>query len=119
LSEIDLVGQYSKCRALIFPGEEDFGIVPVEAHAAGRPVIAYAAGGALETNIDGVTGVFFKEKNAESLIDAVQRFVDMEKVFDSQTIRSKALNYEKRIFKETIRNYVEMKYCEYFSRCKL
>lgn len=62
------------CRALIFPGEEDFGIVPVEAMAAGRPVIAYGRGGALDTVIDGETGLLFKEHSVEALVDAVERF---------------------------------------------
>ena len=65
---------YRKCKAFIFPGEEDFGITPVEAQACGTPVIAYGKGGATETVIDGITGVFFKEQTEESLIDAVDRF---------------------------------------------
>ncbi len=62
------------CRALIFPGEEDFGIVPVEAMAAGRPVIAYARGGALDTVIDGQTGLLFPDQSVEGLVAAVERF---------------------------------------------
>lgn len=62
------------CRALIFPGEEDFGIVPVEAMAAGRPVIAYGRGGVRDTVIDGCTGLLFHEQSVEGLIDAVERF---------------------------------------------
>ncbi|MCJ2086310.1 glycosyltransferase [Methylobacterium sp. E-005] len=64
---------YARCRALIFPGEEDFGIVPLEAMASGRPVVAYGKGGVVETVIDGVTGIFFHEQSIEALIDAVQR----------------------------------------------
>ena len=64
---------YARCQALIFPGEEDFGIVPVEAMASGRPVIAYARGGATETVQDGVTGTFFHEQTVDGLIDAVER----------------------------------------------
>lgn len=62
------------CKALIFPGEEDFGIVPVEVMAAGRPVIAYGRGGILDTVVDGETGVFFLTQTTEALIDAVERF---------------------------------------------
>lgn len=64
----------ARCRALIFPGEEDFGIVPVEAMASGRPVIAYGRGGALDTVIDGETGLLFPDQSVEGLIEAVERF---------------------------------------------
>ena len=64
---------YSKCQALVFPGEEDFGMVPVEAMASGRPVIAYGRGGAVETVADGVTGVFFMEQTVEAITSAVKR----------------------------------------------
>jgi glycosyltransferase involved in cell wall biosynthesis len=70
-----LVNQYlSRCRALLFPGEEDFGMAPLEANAAGRPVIAYGAGGALETVVSGVTGVFFDKPNSDSLATAIEEF---------------------------------------------
>jgi glycosyltransferase involved in cell wall biosynthesis len=65
---------FAGARALLFPGEEDFGIVPVEAQAAGVPVIAYGVGGALETVIDGTTGVLFAEQTGASLADAIERF---------------------------------------------
>ena len=64
---------YARCRALIFPGEEDFGIVPVEAMASGRPVVAFGRGGATETVVDGVTGTFFLEQSEQAIIDAVDR----------------------------------------------
>jgi len=70
----DLRKAYAECRALIFPPEEDFGIVPVEANAAGRPVIAYGRGGIRDSIIADRTGLFFEEQNAEALIDAVERF---------------------------------------------
>src|SRR5206468_3281397 len=60
-------------RGYIMPGEEDFGIAPVEANACGRPVIAYAAGGALDSQIEGVTGILFPEQTVDSLCDAVCR----------------------------------------------
>lgn len=65
---------YRRCRALVFPGEEDFGIVPVEAQACGAPVIARGKGGALETVREGRTGVFFEEPTVEALIEAIGRF---------------------------------------------
>lgn len=64
----------ASCRALIFPGEEDFGIVPVEAMASGRPVIAYGRGGVLDSVVDGETGLLFKDLSVEALVDAVERF---------------------------------------------
>lgn len=64
---------YARCRALIFPGEEDFGIVPVEAMASGRPVIAFARGGALETVVDGKTGILFREQSVDALQAALER----------------------------------------------
>jgi glycosyltransferase involved in cell wall biosynthesis len=64
---------FSNCRAFLFPGEEDFGIAPVEAMAAGRPVVAFGAGGALETIVEGESGTFFSEPTADSLAQALQR----------------------------------------------
>ena len=69
----DLTRAYAQCRALIFPAEEDFGLIPVEANASGRPVVAYAGGGARETIVDGETGLFFDDQSIDSLIDAVER----------------------------------------------
>jgi len=72
LSFDELRAAYARCRALIFTAEEDFGIVPVEAMASGRPVIAYGRGGALDTVVPGVTGLLFPEQTADSLIGAVE-----------------------------------------------
>jgi glycosyltransferase involved in cell wall biosynthesis len=69
----ELKRAYRRCKALIFTAEEDFGIVPVEVVASGRPVLAYGGGGALETILDGVSGLFFAEQTADSLIDGVER----------------------------------------------
>jgi len=103
----ELVEYFSKCRALVFPGEEDFGIVPVEAQASGRPVIAYKKGGALETVVEGETGVFFEKQAADSLADAVTRFEKMS--FDKNKIRQNALKFDKSVFKEKMRDYVKEK----------
>ena len=72
---------YAKCRALIFPGREDFGIVPVESMASGRPVIAFSGGGALETVIHNKTGIFFEYQTEEDLIKAVNYFEENEHIF--------------------------------------
>src|SRR4029077_5666228 len=69
---------YARCRALVFPGEEDFGMVPVEAMASGRPVIAYGRGGATETIADGVSGVFFAEQTIEAVSSAVKRLAGLD-----------------------------------------
>jgi glycosyltransferase involved in cell wall biosynthesis len=65
---------YARCQALVFPGEEDFGMVPVEAMASGRPVIAFGRGGAMETVVDGETGIFFGEQSVEAIAAAIKRF---------------------------------------------
>jgi glycosyltransferase involved in cell wall biosynthesis len=69
----ELKRAYSRCKALVFTAEEDFGIIPVEVAASGRPVLAYRGGGALETIMDEVSGLFFDEQSADALIEAVQR----------------------------------------------
>ena len=102
---------YAKCRAFIFPGEEDFGITPVEAQACGRPVIAYGKGGALETVVDGKTGLFFEEQTVESLKDAILRFQKMK--FDKKEIRKHAEEFSVEIFENKIKSFVEEKYEEF------
>lgn len=99
----------ARCRALVFPGEEDFGIVPVEAMACGKPVIAYQAGGALETVINGETGLFFGQQTSDSLIDAVQRFESAESAFDAQRIAGHARMFDKEIFKKKITGFIQEK----------
>ncbi len=97
----------ARCRALIFPGVEDFGIVPVEAQAAGRPVIAYAAGGALETVVDGVTGLFFREQDPAALCAAVEQFE--QTAFDKQLVRQHARQFDAARFAEQMRAFVAAK----------
>ncbi len=92
---------FARCRGFIFPGEEDFGITPLEAMAAGRPVIAYGAGGALETVRDGVTGRFFHEQTAAALAAAVA--AARADHYDQLTIRRHAERYSRAIFIERMR----------------
>ncbi len=102
----DVVKKYmAECKALLFPGEEDFGIVPVEAQACGRPVIAYGKGGVLDTVIDGKTGVLFKEQTVESLKEAINNFETMQ--FDKQEIREHALEFDEEVFQRKIKEYIE------------
>ncbi len=95
------------CRALLFPGEEDFGIVPLEAMAAGRPVVAYGSGGALDTVIEGETGVFFHEQTVEALQAAMDRCESLEADFDPQRIRRHARAFGGDVFRETFRAFVD------------
>lgn len=102
---------YSACKAFIFPSEEDFGITPLEAMASGRPVIAYRGGGALETVVEGKTGLFFNEQTAGSIIDTIKTF-DSDK-FDPVAIREHAAKFDKEIFKAKINDYIKGKYIEF------
>lgn len=105
LSDDDLRVYYQKAKALIFPQEEDFGIVPLEAMASGRPVIAYGSGGAKETIIDGVTGLFFDSQTKESLLDAVLRFEKFS--FDKKKIREHSEKFNKDIFIKNIKKVID------------
>ncbi len=89
---------FAGCRAFIFPGMEDFGITPLEAMAAGRPVIAYAAGGALDTIIEGVTGRFFREQSAAALAVAVA--ASQQDQYDPTAIRRHAEGFGRQIFQQ-------------------
>lgn len=102
ISDDEVRDYLQRCRALIFCAEEDFGIIPVEAQACGRPVIAYKKGGAMETVVEGESGVFFEEQNAESCGKAISRFeeLDCKKQFDSEKIAARA----KRFGEERFRN---------------
>jgi len=98
-----VVDHLEGCHAYVLPGEEDFGIAPVEAMAAGKPVIAFRAGGALETVVDGTTGLFFDEPTVESLAEAIQRADG--KTFDAAAIRANAERFEASVFR---RRFVEL-----------
>lgn len=95
---------YANCRAVIFPSHEDYGLVPLEAQASGRPVIAYGAGGALETVIENHTGVFFREQTVEAVVDAIQRFEKIQ--FDPQAIRQAVQRFDVQYFRRELREFV-------------
>lgn len=105
LTDSELKKYYSEAKAFIFAAEEDFGIVPVEAMASGRPVIAYNKGGAIETVVDGKTGLFFNEQSAESLIGAIKKFEPNK--FDTKIIRKQAEKFSIERFKKEFRKEVE------------
>ncbi len=96
-----LLDLFSRCHAYLVPGVEDFGIAPVEAMAAGKPVIAYASGGATETVIDGVTGLFFTEQTVDALADAIERLEGM--AFNRLVIRARAEEFASPVFQERFR----------------
>jgi glycosyltransferase involved in cell wall biosynthesis len=103
----------ARCRAFLFPGLEDFGIAPVEAQAAGRPVVAHAGGGALDTVVDGETGVLFQPQTAAALADAVRRCADLR--FDPLAIRAHAERFGEATFREQLGDYVARAWAEHRS----
>ncbi len=103
-SDEDVEYLVSRCRALLFPGEEDFGMAPLEVAAAGRPTIAYRAGGALETIIDEVTGVFFAEQTTEGLGDAIDRFERLN--WSPTRLRKHAEGFGIEIFQDRFRSFL-------------
>ena len=107
----DVVTLMTHCRAFIFPGYEDFGITPLEAQAAGRPVIAYGQGGALDTVIDQETGLFFQEQSVEALMAAIEQFEQMS--FDPVRARTNAERFSNARFRLELGEFVAKKWREF------
>ncbi len=116
LPDAELADCYARCRALVYPGEEDFGLVPVEAQAAGRPVIAFGGGGALESVVGvepgsgsskGATGLWFDRQTPECLAESVRRFEELEAGFDAGTIRAHAERFSPERFRRAIGAEIE------------
>jgi glycosyltransferase involved in cell wall biosynthesis len=113
---------YARCRAVLFPGVEDYGIVPLEAAAAGRPTIALARGGALETMIglDAAdappTAVFFEAQTEAALTEAMLRFESAEHRFDPVALRARAIRFDRPVFRRRVGEYVEARWNEFRSR---
>ncbi len=105
-SDETLLNHYRRCKALVFPGEEDFGLTPLEAQACGTPVIAYEKGGVIESVIPDATGVFFNDSSPNSLNSAIQRFEKME--FNPELIRNHALKFSIKEFRLQMRNMVDL-----------
>jgi glycosyltransferase involved in cell wall biosynthesis len=114
---------YRRCRAFLFPGEEDIGLTPIEAQASGRPVIAYGRGGALETVVgfcpgqsvscENYTGVFFQEQSVESLKEAILAFEEVEGRFSPALIRSNAERFDTAHFQTAMAAFVSGKLAEF------
>jgi len=117
-SNIDLMGYQSfeilkesmqQAKAFVFAAEEDFGIIPVEAQACGTPVIAFGKGGALDTVVDGKTGVLYEKQTIDSLTSAIDRFENISTTLKSENIREHSMQFSNEIFRENFENYVEEK----------
>jgi glycosyltransferase involved in cell wall biosynthesis len=115
VSDAELRANLSGARAFLFPGEEDFGIAAVEAQSFGRPVIAFGAGGALETvrgdfagasRIDSPTGVFFDEQSSDKLAEAILRFESEVNRFSPETIRKQVLQFDTSVFKGRMEEFL-------------
>ena len=115
-TDAEVAALYARCRAVLFPAVEDYGIVPLEAAAAGRPTIALARGGALETMtaLDGgdepPTAVFFAEQTVDALADAILRFEAARHRFDPQALRERAARFDRPLFAGRVRDYVEARW---------
>jgi glycosyltransferase involved in cell wall biosynthesis len=106
LADDALWQEYAQCRALLFAADEDFGMVPLEAQACGRPVICFGAGGSLETVRNGETGVYFAEQTVESVMDGILRFEAAENSFTSETTQRWAQQFSTPVFLNLIRNFI-------------
>jgi glycosyltransferase involved in cell wall biosynthesis len=104
LPDCDVEHVVSRCRALIFPGEEDFGMAPLEVAAAGRPTIAYRAGGAVETIVENRTGAFFDQQTPEDLGDAIERFE--RQTWSAEVLRRHAEGFSVEVFQQRIRSFL-------------
>ena len=123
LTEAQKNEQYAHCRALLFPGQEDFGMVPVEAHSFGRPVIAFGRGGALETVLgfypgqavspEGYAGVFFPEQSVESLTEAMLAFEVVETCFSPVLMRANAERFDTAHFRRAMAAFISDRLAEF------
>ena len=102
-----LAGHMRQCRALLFPGEEDFGLVPVEAMAAGRPVIAYGRGGALESVEHGRTGLLFPDQSVDSLCRAMEHFEAGRQAWDPAALTRSARRFSAAVFRQQFTSFLD------------
>ncbi len=107
LSDEEVRGYYLRAKAFLFPGEEDFGITPVEAQSAGTPVLAFGRGGACETVEDGRTGLLFHAQTVESLAECIEKFEAEGVACSKEEIRAHSLSFSEERFEEELRAYCE------------
>jgi glycosyltransferase involved in cell wall biosynthesis len=117
-SDADIARLYARCRALVFPAVEDFGITPLEAAAAGRPTIALGRGGALETMVgldatEAPTAVFLEEQSVDSLVEAMTRFEAAADRFDAKALRARAEMFDRPVFKQKLGDYITARWSEH------
>ena len=105
LDDSEVTKLFEGCRGFVFPGEEDFGITPVEAMACGKPVIAFGKGGAAESVVDGKTGILFKEQSVDSVVAALKDFDSVK--WDSKVIRARAEEFSEERFIHQIHEVIE------------
>jgi glycosyltransferase involved in cell wall biosynthesis len=116
LSDSQVAQEFARCRALIFPGEEDFGMTPLECMASGRPVVAFGAGGALETVTDGETGVLFSSQTVDSLAAALVSLNHME--FAPSHLQAHAARFGRSVFQDRMTQFIEGAVAQHQSRLR-
>ena len=107
VSDDNLHELYQQAKALVFPQNEDFGIVPLEAMATGCPVVAFGQGGATETVIDGLNGIFFEKQDSQHLKKAIHKFENLK--FNPEKIRQSVEKYDEKIFEEKLLEFIDKK----------
>lgn len=107
VDDATMAHHFAHCKALLFPGVEDFGIVPLEVMASGRPVIAFAKGGALETVVDGRTGLFFNDQSADAVIDAIERFEAVQDTFCPDVLQAHARTFDTAVFRTRMAELID------------
>lgn len=107
VDDATMTHHFAHCKALLFPGVEDFGIVPLEVMASGRPVIAFAKGGALETVVEGKTGVFFHEQTVDSVVEAITRFEAVADQFSTTALQGHASLFDAEVCRSRIAAFID------------